>query len=105
MGRASYTNPKDRELVLDKTRMVLRICLAKGIKKVVLGAWGCGAYGNPVGEVASAWRNVLLPKKSSKGKQTDAKVAWDGLQEIVFAIRDPGMAEAFGIAFGEGLAT
>ncbi|KAM5344469.1 hypothetical protein ACJ41O_013005 [Fusarium nematophilum] len=100
LGRGSYADEKDRELVLQKMKMVMRICQAKGIRRVVLGAWGCGAYGNPVAEVAGAWRKVLLPRK---GKQQKGKETWDGVEEAVFAIKDAGMAEAFATAFGEGL--
>ncbi|RSM03341.1 hypothetical protein CEP52_007471 [Fusarium oligoseptatum] len=101
LGRGSYTHEKDRELVLQKMKMVMRICQAKGVKRLVAGAWGCGAYGNPVGEIARAWKKVLLPpRKNGKGKQ---KETWDGVEEVVFAIKDAGMAEAFAEAFGEGL--
>ncbi|KAJ3536306.1 hypothetical protein NM208_g6782 [Fusarium decemcellulare] len=103
LGRGSYAHDKDRELVLQKMRMVMRVCQTKGVKRVVLGAWGCGAYGNPVGEVARAWRKVLLPRKDAKGKQKGLKETWDGVEDVVFAIKDPGMAEAFATAFGEGL--
>ncbi|RSL54082.1 hypothetical protein CEP54_010091 [Fusarium duplospermum] len=104
LGRGSYTHEKDRELVLQKMKMVMRICQAKGVKRLVAGAWGCGAYGNPVGEVARAWKKVLLPpRKNGKGKQKGTKETWDGVEEVVFAIKDSGMAEAFAEAFGEGL--
>ncbi|UPK95327.1 hypothetical protein LCI18_006262 [Fusarium solani-melongenae] len=104
LGRGSYTHEKDRELVLQKMKMVMRICQTKGVKRFVAGAWGCGAYGNPVAEVAKAWKKVLLPpRKHSKGKQKGTKETWDGVEEVVFAIKDAGMAEAFAEAFGEGL--
>lgn len=104
LGRGSYTHDKDRELVVQKMKMVMRICQAKGVKRLVAGAWGCGAYSNPVGEVARAWKKVLLPsRKNSKGKQKGAKETWEGVEEVVFAIKDGGMAEAFAEAFGEGL--
>ncbi|KAL8369884.1 hypothetical protein RB595_000303 [Gaeumannomyces hyphopodioides] len=108
-GQRRYTNDKDRELVLDKMRMVMRICQAKGAHKVVLGAWGCGAYGNPVGEIARAWRRVLVPrtdqppKKGQKNKKSQQAETWQGIEEVVFAIKDTGMAAAFESAFGEGL--
>ncbi|WAO95913.1 DUF2263 domain-containing protein [Fusarium falciforme] len=104
LGRGSYTHEKDRELVLQKMKMVMRICQAKGVKRLVAGAWGCGAYGNPVLEIARAWRKVLLPpRKNSKSKQKGTRETWDGVDEVVFAIKDAGMAEAFAEAFGEGL--
>ncbi|KAH7131330.1 hypothetical protein EDB81DRAFT_137437 [Dactylonectria macrodidyma] len=100
-GRGAYANEKDREMALRKMKMVLRICQAKGMTKVVLGAWGCGAYGNPVGEIAAAWRKVLVPRKDGKNK--NKRETWDGLEDVVFAIKDAGMAESFGTAFGDSL--
>ncbi|PNH64252.1 hypothetical protein VD0002_g4366 [Verticillium dahliae] len=100
-GWGRYVNAKDRELAVSKMRMVMRICQDKGVKKIVLGAWGCGAYGNPVGEVAAAWRKVLLPRTDSKGRR--AVEMWNGIEECVFAIKDLGMADAFAAAFGDGL--
>ncbi|KAI0397747.1 hypothetical protein F5Y17DRAFT_413352 [Xylariaceae sp. FL0594] len=56
-----YTSAADRELVRRKMRAVMRVLASRGCERVVLGAWGCGAYGNPVGEIAEAWRRVLVP--------------------------------------------
>ncbi|KAF5489166.1 hypothetical protein CGCS363_v011943 [Colletotrichum siamense] len=102
-GFSSYVNYTDRQLVLEKMKMVLRICQARGVKKVVLGAWGCGAFGNPVGEVASAWKKVLLPRNDNKGKKKGNKETWNDIDKVVFAIKDAGMADAFEAAFGKGL--
>ncbi|KAK8061969.1 hypothetical protein PG994_008335 [Apiospora phragmitis] len=105
-GRGSYVLGKDKELVLEKMRSVMRIFQAKNVKKAVLGAWGCGAYGNPVGEIAAAWKRVLLGNPSNKqarGKNKPKGEAWHGIETVMFAIKDPGMAEAFEEAFGEGL--
>jgi uncharacterized protein (TIGR02452 family) len=102
-GRGSYSNDKDRDLVLEKMRAVMRIFRAKKVSKVVLGAWGCGAFGHPVGEVAAAWKKVLLgserARKNKKGKQE----VWTGIETVMFAIKDPGLADAFAQAFGDGL--
>ncbi|KAF2087820.1 hypothetical protein K490DRAFT_73328 [Saccharata proteae CBS 121410] len=101
-----YASNKDRDLVSRKMRAVMRIAQAKGVDKVVLGAWGCGAYGNPVGEVARIWKRVLCgvdTKKGKVGKKSSGSVeAWDGL-EVVFAIKERRMAEDFAEAFGAGL--
>lgn len=97
-GRGAYSISKDRELVIEKMRAVMRIFQAKGIKKVVLGAWGCGAYGNPVGEITAAWKKVLLGR-SKKGRRE----AWTGIESVVFAIKDVGLASAFREAFADGL--
>ncbi|ROT38008.1 hypothetical protein SODALDRAFT_278423 [Sodiomyces alkalinus F11] len=118
-GRRRYVRDKDRQLVLDKMKMVMRVCRVKGVRRVVLGAWGCGAYGNPVGEVAAAWRKVLLPRTTDGGKGKKKKGGGGGgggggsgavkedwrdvVEEVVFAVKDAGMADAFAAAFGEGL--
>jgi uncharacterized protein (TIGR02452 family) len=105
---ARYAEEKDRELVVKKMRAVMRILQAKGAEKIVLGAWGCGAYGNPVNEVAKAWKKVLLGGKAKKraidvDEFGTGREAWDEL-DVVFAIKDARMAEAFVRAFGPGLA-
>lgn len=109
-GRGGYVHQKDRELVVDKMRAVMRVVQMRGAQKVVLGAWGCGAYGNPVREIARAWRRVLLGGGEGrvKGTRKRAKSAesmeiWEGIEEVVFAVSDAGMAEAFQSAFGDGL--
>ncbi|KAI1128982.1 hypothetical protein F5Y10DRAFT_239266 [Nemania abortiva] len=56
-----YADAADRELAVRKMRAVLRVFAARGCSRIVLGAWGCGAYGNPVSEIAGAWRRVLCP--------------------------------------------
>ncbi|UNI17638.1 hypothetical protein JDV02_003966 [Purpureocillium takamizusanense] len=91
--RYRYSEPRDRELAHRQMRAALRILCGRGVTRVVLGAWGCGAYGNPVGEVARAWRAVLCGRGGE---------GWDGLR-VVFAIRDAGLARAFADAFGLGL--
>ncbi|KAI3330330.1 hypothetical protein F4824DRAFT_505180 [Ustulina deusta] len=63
-----YASAADRELVVRKMRAVLRVFAAKGCTRVVLGAWGCGAYGNPVPEIAKAWRQVLAPDPVVEGE-------------------------------------
>lgn len=103
---ATYASQKDRELVLRKMRLVMDVFHAKGAKRVVLGAWGCGAYGNPVGEVAGAWRTVLTSSRSGRGAsaQKNARaVLWEGIEEVVFAIKDTSLADRFAKAFGDGL--
>ncbi|KAK8852104.1 tigr02452 family protein [Apiospora arundinis] len=106
-GRGSYALAKDRELVQQKMRSVLRMFQAKKVRNVVLGAWGCGAYGNPVGEVAAAWKRVLLGSsnnnKQARGKNKGKGETWQGIETVSFAIKDAGMAEAFESAFGGGL--
>ncbi|KAJ2896843.1 uncharacterized protein MKZ38_005142 [Zalerion maritima] len=97
-----YAEEKDREMAVSKMRAVMRILKSKAVDKVVLGAWGCGAYGNPVGEVARAWRKVLLGNGKDTRGRVKGREGWDGL-EVVFAINDGKMAERFAQCFGEGL--
>jgi len=96
---------KDREIVERKMRAVLRIAAAKRIKRLVLGAWGCGAYGNPVVDVAQAWGRVLSGVAgvgAKKGKAGFCEV-WSDLEDVVFAIPNHKMAKEFSDAFGGGL--
>ncbi|KAF5026755.1 hypothetical protein F66182_1174 [Fusarium sp. NRRL 66182] len=99
-GIATYANNKDRDMAQAKMKMVMRICSAKGVKRIVLGAWGCGAHGNPIGEVARCWKAVLRPKHDNSAK---VKERWESIDEVVFAIKDPNMADVFETAFGQGL--
>jgi hypothetical protein len=68
---------KDREEALAKMRVIERAAVQRGVDVVVLGAWRCGAYGNPVGEIAEAWMRVLAGRN---------REGWSGVSEVVFAI-------------------
>ncbi|KAK2606256.1 hypothetical protein QQS21_003304 [Conoideocrella luteorostrata] len=94
-----YAEERDKEMVVRKMRGVMRMARDRGAMKLVLGAWGCGAYGNPPDSVARAWKKVLCGKGRRK---TDDGEGWDGL-EVVFAIKDRRMAEVFARAFGEDM--
>ncbi|RYP70180.1 hypothetical protein DL769_005059 [Monosporascus sp. CRB-8-3] len=107
--RRVYADAADRELVRRKMRVVMRVFQAKGVKRVVLGAWGCGTYGNPVEEIAEAWKKVLLGSgregngNGKGGKNAKKEETWEGIEEVVFAIRSAGLAERFARAFDDGL--
>ncbi|KAF5644379.1 hypothetical protein F25303_5977 [Fusarium sp. NRRL 25303] len=98
-GIASYANKKDRDTAQAKMRAVMRIAMVKRSKRLVLGAWGCGAHGNPVGEIARAWKSVLTPRHD----KSKIKERWECIDEIVFAIKDHNMAQAFAEAWGDDL--
>ena len=102
---AVYAEQKDRDMVVAKMRAVMRILAAKGVRRVVLGAWGCGAYGNPVKEISQAWRKVLLEGESKNRrdrKGTSVQLTpWGSVQEVVFAIKEPRMASSFHQCFGD----
>jgi uncharacterized protein (TIGR02452 family) len=95
---------KDRETVEGKIRAVLRIAQRKSVKKLVLGAWGCGAYGNPIQDIAAAFKKVLSgsPPSSGGGKKErkEEVETWSNLEEVIFAIGNRKMANSFAQAFG-----
>lgn len=106
-GLKRFVNQQDREITEKKMRAVMRIAKSKGVKKLVLGAWGCGAYGGPVPDVAAIWRKVLLgggqADARSRRKVSASKAdKWDGMQ-IVFAIKERAMAGSFAHHFGMDL--
>jgi len=92
----------DRDLVTRKMKAVMRIAESKGAERLVLGAWGCGAYGNPVKEVAKIWRKVLAGGPRQRRPNAER---WDGIKEIVFAIPDRSMVREFERAFTDILCT
>lgn len=88
-GKVTWEREKDLEDVIKKVRYVMRALVMNGVKRVVLGAWGCGAYGNPTEAVADIFKNVLLGTKRGK------KEEWTGIEEIVFAITDLDKVNVF----------
>ncbi|KAI5800084.1 hypothetical protein EDC01DRAFT_777202 [Geopyxis carbonaria] len=72
-----YERVWERECMRDKIRHVLRVAARQGQRRLVLGAFGCGAFLNPPKEVARLFKAVL------------EEVEFDGVgwwQEMVFAI-------------------
>ncbi|KAI5917682.1 hypothetical protein F4810DRAFT_640389 [Camillea tinctor] len=64
-----YASARDRDMAERKMCAVMRVFQSKGCRRVVLGAWGCGGgQGSPVGEVAGAWRRVLLGGNNSHSR-------------------------------------
>jgi uncharacterized protein (TIGR02452 family) len=61
-------------------RLSLRIAATQGHRRFVLGALGCGAFGNPTNEVAICWKEVLTEPEFRDG--------W--WEELVFAVLDKG---------------
>ncbi|EEP77324.1 predicted protein [Uncinocarpus reesii 1704] len=104
-GGRAYSNSGETEMVEKKMRAVMRVFQARNLESVVLGAWGCGAYGNPVEEIAKAWRKVLRPDKDAKEKRITErpKESWSGIRRVVFAINDINTAREFAKHFGEEL--
>ena len=97
-----YANPRDEEIVIQKMRALMRVLVAKGASVVVLGAWGCGAFSNPVDEVARLWKKIICGASGSK-KAREVEF-WTGVEQIVFAITDKKMVQSFEKCF-DGLLT
>ncbi|RDB19680.1 hypothetical protein Hypma_013341 [Hypsizygus marmoreus] len=76
-----YVNPGQRDLMREKIKRVLRVARMKGCRRLVLGAFGCGAFGNPSGEVAELFKRVLL----GRGRKDDEFAGC--FDEVVFAIK------------------
>ncbi|OBT72585.1 hypothetical protein VF21_08161 [Pseudogymnoascus sp. 05NY08] len=58
-GRKIYAREKDKETMTLKVRLILQIAREMGITRLVLGALGCGAYANPLEEVARIFKKVI----------------------------------------------
>jgi uncharacterized protein (TIGR02452 family) len=77
-GGECYRYAEDEELMQAKMRLILRIAVNTGHRRLVLGALGCGAFGNPRGEVCRLWKEVLL--------ENEFKGWWE---KVCFAIYEP----------------
>lgn len=75
-----YRRATVREVMKEKMRVVLRIAATEGHRTLVLGALGCGAFGNPRGEVARCWKEVLREREFAGG--------W--WEKVVFAVMEEG---------------
>lgn len=82
-GRKVYADERDRETMTLKVRLIFQVAREMGITRLVLGALGCGAYGNPPEEVARIFKRVIC---GDSRRATHA----EGIEEIVFAIFDDG---------------
>ncbi|KAL1964695.1 hypothetical protein VTN77DRAFT_6721 [Rasamsonia byssochlamydoides] len=76
--RPKYRNLRDRELMKEKMRIILRIAAFNGHRRLVLGAFGCGAFLNPREEVADCWAEVF--------SEAEFKGGW--WESICFAVMD-----------------
>ncbi|OLN90014.1 hypothetical protein CCHL11_07203 [Colletotrichum chlorophyti] len=68
VGR-KYSFTEERELVRNKMRAALRICVYHGYNHVVIGDFGLGnGYRNPPKELAELWREVFLYDPELRGQ-------------------------------------
>ncbi|CAK7274063.1 hypothetical protein SEPCBS119000_005978 [Sporothrix epigloea] len=78
--RAVFAYQTDRFCTMLKMRLVLRAAARAGHHQLVLGALGCGVFGNPPEEVARCWLEVLQSPEFTAGGHW-----W---QDVVFAVYD-----------------
>ncbi|KAH6872014.1 hypothetical protein B0T10DRAFT_553227 [Thelonectria olida] len=68
-GGMKYSFAEEREIMRDKLRGALRICLYNGYDRVVIGDFGLGnGYRNPPQELAELWREVFLFDPDLRGQ-------------------------------------
>jgi uncharacterized protein (TIGR02452 family) len=66
---ATY-QPTDRELMVAKIRAIPRIPATRGCDALVLGAFGCGVFGNPPDQVAGCFKHVLSEPEFTRAYKT-----------------------------------
>ncbi|XXG99336.1 hypothetical protein Hte_005673 [Hypoxylon texense] len=74
-----FERDRDRAATKAKMRLALRMAAAKRHDKLVLGALGCGAFGNPPEDVAHCWLEVLR----------EEEFGGNWWREVCFAVYDP----------------
>lgn len=57
------SNETINQTILRRIRIMLRIAAANGYRNLVLGAWGCGEFGNKPEQVAATFRQVLIDEQ------------------------------------------
>lgn len=62
-----YKNSADRDIMKEKMRVILRVAAVNGHRRLVLGAFGCGAFLNPREEVADCWAEVFMEREFGGG--------------------------------------
>lgn len=82
---------KDEDLVSNKISTILSVALIHNHRSIVLGAWGCGAFGNSASEIARIFHKTIhkkfegmfenivfaIPKKSNNCFNEFAKIFID----------------------------
>ena len=83
-GLEGMSEREYRDMFYDRIVSVLKCAAYFGYEDLVLGAWGCGAFGNDAAVVSDLFRNALM-EQNQNGVQTK-----DRFRRIVFAIRSRG---------------
>lgn len=56
---ANYINIKDRQVMEQRAELIFQMALANGRTALVLGAWGCGAFKNPIPAVIDIFNGCI----------------------------------------------
>jgi uncharacterized protein (TIGR02452 family) len=59
LGRDPHAGPAIRDAMRERIRRVLAVAAAHGHEHLVLGAWGCGVFGNDPREIATLFRDAF----------------------------------------------
>ncbi|MCR4795071.1 MAG: TIGR02452 family protein [Ruminococcus sp.] len=60
------SNKKIAEAMTRRIRILLAVAAEHGHRNIVLGAWGCGAFGNKSEDVAGYFRKVIIDEEYGK---------------------------------------
>jgi uncharacterized protein (TIGR02452 family) len=94
-----YADAQDEEMMTLKVKFIMRTAARMGVTHLILGALGCGAYRNPIGQVANIMRKCLVGKGSDRPAEEDWRGA--GIEQVVFAILDDSPAKVVWRAFAD----
>ena len=79
--KGEYIRDRDTDIMTEKMKMIMRIAVEKKIEYLILGALGCGAYGNPSLRVAELFKRVIYGNPKRREMEH-----WESVKEIWFAI-------------------
>lgn len=66
-GAAVFSSEKTiSETMTRRIRIMLSIAAKHGYRELVLGAWGCGAFGNSASDVSGYFKNILIGEEYGK---------------------------------------
>ncbi|KAF3911087.1 hypothetical protein AA313_de0205586 [Arthrobotrys entomopaga] len=92
-GGEAYADQSDYEALVTTVKSMMRVAVMKGVTHLVLGAFGCGAYGNPNRVVAEVFKRVTCGRKfggggdgGDGGWEREEREVWETIEEVSFAI-------------------
>jgi len=94
---ASHLDPEEaRSLMAERIERVLEVCAAYGYESLVLGAWGCGAFGNDPAATAQSFMESLAQRFRGRFSRVIFAIAdWSPERRFLGPFRDA--AERMGL--------